>query len=221
MTILAHGGDAVAQLDALALTTVLLLGVFHGINPGMGWLFAVSYGLQERRRTSVLRALVPIGIGHEASVGVMAVALVLFSSTVSQAVAMAVVGLTLMAFGTWLFFRRRHFRWVGMRLNPFQLAWWSFLMSTVTGAGLMLAPVLVGRHPDGPDPLIHQALEGELGLAIAVAVLHAAAMVATSAVVALVVYEVVGLRVLTRAWVNLDRVWAATFVAAGAFVWLH
>jgi hypothetical protein len=218
---LAHGGDAVSQLNAATVTTVVLLGVFHGINPGMGWLFAVSYGLQERRRSAVLRALVPIGLGHEASVGVMAAALVLFSSSVSQAVAVGVAGTTLMVFGAWLFFRKRHFRWVGMRLNPFQLAWWSFLMSTVTGAGLMLAPVLIGRQAGGPDPLIHQALEGAFVLALGVAVLHAAAMVTTSAIVSMTVYEVLGLRVLTRAWVNLDKVWACAFVAAGALVWLH
>jgi hypothetical protein len=221
VTVLAHGGEAVQGLGPAAVTTVLLLGVLHGVNPGMGWLFAVSYGLQERRRAAVLRALVPIGIGHEASVGVMAVAIVLFSSAVSQAVAVAVLGVTLMVFGAWLFFRRRHFRWVGMRLTPLQLAWWSFLMSTVTGAGLMLAPVLVGGHAHGPDPLLSQALEGQLLLALSVALLHAAAMVVTSGIVALGVFEVFGLRVLTRAWVNLDKLWAVAFVAAGALVWVQ
>lgn len=222
MTVLAHGGDAVVSgLTAASVTTVVLLGVLHGLNPGMGWLFAVSYGLQERRRSAVLRALVPIGIGHEASVGVMAAAIVLFSSAVSQAVAVAVAGLTLMTFGAWLFLRKRHFRWVGMRLTTLQLAWWSFLMSTVTGAGLMLAPVLIGGHAHGPDPLLSRALEGQLLLALAVALVHAAAMVATSAVVSLAVYEAFGLRVLTRAWVNLDKLWAVAFIGAGALVWLQ
>lgn len=219
--VLAHGGTAVLHLDRGVIVTVVLLGCFHGLNPAMGWLFAVSYGLQERSRTAVLRALVPIGIGHEASVATMAVAIVLFSSSVSQAVAVGVSGLVLMVFGGWLFMRKRHFRWVGMRLRPHQLAWWSFLMSTVTGAGLMLAPVLVGGPARPADELVRQALAGDLRVALAAAVLHAAAMVATSAVVAVLVYEVVGLKVLTRMWVNLDKLWAAAFVVAGALVWVH
>lgn len=221
MTVLAHGAETVPGLGTAGITTVVLLGVLHGLNPGMGWLFAVSYGLQERRRAAVLRALVPIGIGHEASVGLMAVAIVVFSSTVSQAVAVAVLGVSMMCFGAWLFFRRRHFRWVGMRLSPLQLAWWSFLMSAVTGAGLMLAPVLVGGRADGPDPLLSQALEGRLLLALSAALLHAVVMVLTSGVVALGVFEIFGLRLLTRAWVNIDKVWAVAFVGAGAFVWAH
>lgn len=221
MTVLAHGADTVTSLNTAALATVVLLGVFHGVNPGMGWLFAVSYGLQERRRSAVLRALVPVGVGHEASVCVTGASIVLFSSAVSQTVVVGVTGLVLTAFGVWLLLRKRHFRWVVMRLTPLQLAWWSFLMSTVTGAGLMLAPVLVGGRPSGPDPLVAHAVEGQLLLALGVAVLHAAAMVTTSAVVALGVYEVVGIRVLTRAWINLDRIWAFAFIVAGAFVWLH
>jgi hypothetical protein len=219
--ILAHGGEAVLRLDPQVVVTVVLLGCFHGLNPGMGWLFAVSYGLQERSRTAVLKALIPIGIGHELSVAMMAVAIVLFSSNVSQAIAVGVSGLVMMAFGAWLFFRKRHFRWVGMRLRPYQLAWWSFLMSTVTGAGLMLAPVLVGGRPLPADALLREALGGEVLVALLAAVLHAAAMVATAAVVAVLVYEVLGLRVLTRMWVNLDKLWAVAFVLAGALVWVQ
>ena len=219
--VLAHGDTAVLHLDRGVVLTVVLLGCFHGLNPAMGWLFAVSYGLQERSRTAVLRALVPIGIGHEASVATMAVAIVLFSSSVSQATAVGVSGLALMAFGAWLFLRKRHFRWVGMRLRPRQLAWWSFLMSTVTGAGLMLAPVLVGGAARPADALVRQALAGDLRVALAAALLHAAAMVATAAVVAVLVYEVLGLGVLTRMWVNLDKLWAAAFVVAGALVWVQ
>jgi len=219
--ILAHGGEAVLRLDPQVVVTVVLLGCFHGVNPGMGWLFAVSYGLQERSRAAVLKALVPIGVGHELSVACMAVAIVLFSSNVSQAVAVGTSGLSLMVFGAWLFLRKRHFRWVGMRLRPHQLAWWSFLMSTVTGAGLMLAPVLVGGQPLPADELVREAVGGEVLVALAAAVLHAVAMVTTSGIVAVLVYEVLGLRVLTRMWVNLDKLWAVAFVVAGALVWIQ
>jgi hypothetical protein len=194
----------------------VLLGVFHGINPGMGWLFAVSYGLQERDRGALLRALPPIALGHELSVAPVAAAPAVFSSTVSRAVAVGVVAVTLTAFGVFLLLRKRHFRWVGMRLSRWELAWWSFLMSTISGAGLMLGPVLVDEAH--ADHTLEAALSEPLLTALAAASVNALAMLATSAVV--VVYEVVGLRILRSGWINLDRVWAIAFLAAGAFFWL-
>ena len=216
MTPLAHA--ATAGLPGPALAAVLLLGVFHGLNPGMGWLFAVSYGLQERRRSALLGALPPIAAGHEAAVLPVAVALALFAGAVPRTVAVAVLAVGLPAFGAYLLLRRRHFRWVGMRLSRWELAWWSFLMSTVTGAGLMLAPVLVGAAPRHPE--LEAALAAPVLLAVTAAVVHGLAVLATSTVVALVVYEVVGLRILRSGWVNLDRLWAGSFVAAGGLVWL-
>lgn len=148
----------------------------------------------------------------------MAVALAVFSSTVSRAVTVGVVAVTLTGFGVFLLLRKRHFKWVGMRLSRWELAWWSFLMSTFTGAGLMLGPVLVnGAHA---HHTIETALSEPVVTALAAASAHALAMLATSAVIAVIVYEVVGLRILRSGWINLDRVWAIAFLAAGAFVWL-
>lgn len=214
--VLAHGAQS--GLSNSAWVAVVLLGVFHGVNPGMGWLFAVSYGLQERDRGALLRALPPIALGHELSVAPVAVALAVFSSTVSRAVTVGVVAVTLTGFGVFLLLRKRHFKWVGMRLSRWELAWWSFLMSTFTGAGLMLGPVLVnGAHA---HHTIETALSEPVVTALAAASAHAFAMLATSAVIAVIVYEVVGLRILRSGWINLDRVWAIAFLAAGAFVWL-
>ena len=217
--VLAHTGGASLGLSGSVLAAVVLLGVFHGINPGMGWLFAVSYGLQEKDRRALLRSLPPIAVGHELAVAPVAVALAVFSSAVTRAVVVGVVAASLTGFGVYLLLRKRHFRWVGMRLSRWELAWWSFLMSTFTGAGLMLAPVLLEAAP-APTTL-DTALAGPVQVALLAAVVHALVMLLTSAVVALVVYEVVGLRVLRSAWVNLDRVWACAFLSAGAFVWLH
>ena len=214
--VLAHGAQS--GLSGSAWIAVVLLGVFHGVNPGMGWLFAVSYGLQERDRGALLRALPPIALGHELSVAPVAAALAVFSSTVSRAVAVGVVAVTLTGFGVFLLLRKRHFTWVGMRLSRWELAWWSFLMSTSTGAGLMLGPVLVDEAH--ADHTLETALSGPVMTALAAASVHALAMLATSAVLAVVVYEVVGLRILRSGWINLDRVWAIAFLAAGAFVWL-
>lgn len=215
--VLAHGGELHPGLSGGAWLAVVLLGAFHGLNPGMGWLFAVSFGLQEQNRGALLRALPPIALGHELAVAPVAVTVTVFSSTVTRAVVVGVLAVVLTGFGLYLLLRTRHFTWVGMRLSRWELAWWSFLMSTVTGAGLMLSPVLLSATPGAGT--LEQALAGPVELALAAALVHGLAMLVTSAVIAVAVYEVVGLRILRSAWVNLDRVWAGAFVAAGAFVW--
>lgn len=222
--LLTHTGHVAGSsgVDAAALLAAIGLGLFHGINPAMGWLFALSYGLQEKSRRSIVRSLVWIVIGHEAAVLPSALVITLFASQVSRGVAMGVVTVAMLVFGLVLLLRPRHFRWVGMRLRPWQLAWWSFLMSTVTGAGLMLAPVLLsttggsGHHGAG-------SLTGDLGAAVQIALVHAAGMAFAAGAVALIVYQTVGLRILRTHWVNLDRVWAIAFVVAGlgvAAAWL-
>jgi hypothetical protein len=193
------------------------LGAFHGLNPGMGWLFAVAIGLQERSRAAVLRSLVPIAAGHAASVLVIAGLVGAVRSVVATRMIAIVGGLVLVGFGLWRALSRRHFRWAGMRLSAGQLTAWSFLMSSVHGAGLMLLPVLVA----GPAPATGHAHEqlaaAGVGLwtGLAATVVHTVAMVGVAGVVAVVVYEVVGLRILRSAWINLDRVWAYVLVAAG------
>jgi hypothetical protein len=198
-----------------------LLGGFHGLNPGMGWLFAVGLGLQEGSRKAVTSALLPIAVGHEASVAVVVLALGgAEAAGPSTAVVRAVGAVALTAFGAWKLARpNRHPRWVGFRVNRRQLAGWSFLMSSAHGAGLMLVPVLVGlptAHGGHGESL--SAGVGSLpplvgGLAV---VLHTAAMLAVMGAVAVVVYEKVGLGILKRAWVNMDMIWAGALVAAGA-----
>ena len=209
-----HGGGGGAGVDTTAVLAAVALGLFHGVNPAMGWLFALSYGLQERSRAAVGRSLAWIVLGHEASVLPAALVVTLFAGQVSRGVAMAVISAVLLGFGVVLLLRRRHFRWVGMRLRPWQLAWWSFLMSTTTGAGLMLAPVLLHTSGTGEDGVAGALSEG-LGAAVVVSLLHAAGMAFAAGVVALVVYQVLGLRILRTHWVNLDRVWALAFLVAG------
>ena len=212
-----HGGSGAAGVDAAALLAAAGLGLFHGVNPAMGWLFALSFGLQERSRTAVVRSLAWIVLGHEASVLPSALVITLFASQVSRGVAMGVVAAVLVGFGVVLLLRRRHFRWVGMRLRPWQLAWWSFLMSTATGAGLMLAPVLLHTSASH-EQAVSGALSDGLGAAVVVALVHAGGMALAAAALALVVYQVLGLRILRTHWVNLDLVWALAFVVAGVGV---
>lgn len=204
--------------------TLIVLGVYHGLNPAMGWLFAVSQGMQHRSRRALLRSLVPIAIGHELSIALVAALVLGASVVISSATLHLAAALSLFAFGIFRFAKpNAHWRWTTMRVNSKELTLWSFLMSTAHGAGLMVAPVLIGlqgvaqasahaRAGDKQDVgmLSHVPLVPS-GIGIA---LHVLAMVAVMGVIALVIYEKLGLEVLRRAWINTDRLWAATFVAA-------
>jgi hypothetical protein len=204
---------------------IAALGVFHGLNPAMGWLFAVALGQQHGAappgrpapvgtatrapgRLAVLRALPPIAAGHLASVAAVAVAFAVTESVVASRAAAIGGGLLLVGLGLWRLLSNRHFRWVGMRLSSWELATWSFLMSSVHGAGLMLVPVLAHHSP--------LPAGASVGAALAAAAVHTAAMLITAGAVALLVTELLGLSVLRRAWLNVDRLWAVALLTAGA-----
>ncbi|MBB5077380.1 hypothetical protein [Nonomuraea endophytica] len=189
----------------MTVAAILLLGAFHGLNPAMGWLFAVARGLQERSRGRLLASLPAIAAGHLASVALVAVVVAVTGSLVTGRALAIGGGVLLVGFGLWRLMSDRHFRWAGMRLMLPQLAGWSFLMSSAHGAGLMLLPVFSGMHEHG------HAMSGGL----AAAGLHTLAMFAAAAVTAVLVYELAGLTILRRAWFNVDRMWAAALVAAG------
>ncbi|MEU7656221.1 hypothetical protein AB0C50_22545 [Micromonospora taraxaci] len=202
-------------MTVAALATLAVLGAFHGLNPAMGWLFAVARGLQERSRSALLRALPPIAAGHLASVGIVA-ALVAATRSVTTSTALAVAGgVLLVAFGLWRLLSERHFRWAGMRLSSAQLAGWSFLMSSAHGAGLMLLPVLVAEPVAGGHAGHLAAAPVGALTGLAAAGVHTVAMLGTAVVVAMLVYQVLGVGVLRRAWFNVDRLWAGVLVAAG------
>jgi hypothetical protein len=209
-------------VETLPLVTVALLGAYHGLNPAMGWLFAVGLGMQDRDRGSVLRALPPIAAGHELAIGLVA-ALVIGLGAIADPRPLSVgAAAALIGFGIFRFLKpRAHPRWTTMRVTRSELTWWSFLMSSAHGAGLMVAPVLLGTggaeaahahaghiHADVANPM------GVSEAAVAITV-HVGAMLAVMAVVALVVYEKVGLTFLRRAWINSDQFWAAAFILAG------
>jgi len=187
------------------------LGVYHGLNPAMGWLFAVALGFLKRSRRAVLEALIPIAIGHELAVGAV-VLLVAMTQAFALPDVRPVGAVALVAFG--LFKLRKplsHPRWVGMQVSRRDLVVWSFLMSSAHGAGLMLFPVLLGlpavTHVEDPLPTGLQDL--------AAVGLHTAAMLLTMAVIAVIVYERLGVMVLRKAWVNLDLLWSVAVIGAG------
>jgi hypothetical protein len=194
-----------------------LLGAFHGINPAMGWLFAVALGLQEGRRSVVLAALAPIALGHAASVGVVILTLALLERAISPDFLRFGAAAALVGFGLFRLARPwTHPRWVGMRVGFGDLTLWSFLMSSAHGAGLMLAPVVLGV------PGTHGAhARGAPAAGLSLLAIHSAAMFLVMALVAVAVYEIVGTRLLRRAWINLDLLWALALVLAGlATLWV-
>lgn len=211
--------------------TLLALGAFHGVNPGMGWLFAVARGMQEGRRAEVWRALLPMAAGHAAAVGAaVAVALVL-GDTLPVAPLRWAVAAILIGLGARRLVRHRHPRLGGMRVGMPRLAAWSFLMASAHGAGLMVVPVLLG----GDAATAHAGHVGHAGhlaaaasatgpagleLALAATAIHAAGYLVVSALAAAVVYEKLGLRFLRTGWLNLDLVWALALIATGGITLL-
>lgn len=206
-------GDLAISWGPLPWAALALLGAYHGINPGMGWLFAVSRGLQEHSRPALLAALGPILIGHEASILVVVAVVTLTRGFVAPHTVRLLAAFVLVTFGVYKLARPlSHPRGFGMRIGLTRLGVWSFMMSSAHGAGLMLAPVLLGI------PVV-ASLETlpQIGLLAFEAVgLHVLAMLVVMGVTALVVYERIGLRMLRRGWLNLDQAWSASLFGAGA-----
>jgi hypothetical protein len=209
------------------------LGAYHGINPGMGWLFAVALGLQERSRYAIYRALLPIALGHTLATGLVVLLMGGIGVVLSQTVVRGLAAFALIAFGGYRLVRARHPRWVGMRVGWRDLIVWSFLMASAHGAGLMLLPVLLGRSPTTVTSHTHAApsmaqiiasepmasLDNPAVVFLSVGV-HTIGYLLVMGLVALVVYEKLGLALLRHAWFNLDRLWAVALVAAGILTWL-
>ena len=205
--------------------TLAVLGAYHGLNPAMGWLFAVALGLQEQRRGAVLQALPPIALGHATAVLLAALVVGVAQIVVPLDVLRYGCAGVLIVFGLYKLVRRRHPRWVGMRVGFRDLTAWSFLMASAHGAGLMLIPVLLslsstehiqGAHAHGAHT-DHGTMTGSATVLadLAAVGLHTLALFAVMGVIAMVVYEKLGVMILKRTWFNLDLLWAGALVGAG------
>lgn len=210
--------------DRYVWLALFALGCYHGLNPAMGWLFAVALGYQERSLRAVLQAVVPITLGHVASVAPI-VALTAFAAVAlpHNAVHWAAAAL-LLGFGIYRLVRARHPRWVGMRVGFWGLAWWGFLMAGAHGAGLMLVPFVTAvprtrsdmSMPMPLSPAPHAPATGVpyLTAALMVAV-HTLGYVVTMTAIAWLVYAKFGVGFLRRGWLNVDLVWALALIVAG------
>lgn len=205
--------DMNLSLSSAAL--LLGMGAFHGINPGMGWLFAVALGMQEQRRAAVWRALLPLGAGHALAVAA-AVAIAVIAGVVVPIDRLRLpVAIILISLGVLRLIRHRHFRWVGMRVGMGGLLLWSFLMATAHGAGLMVVPIFLTMTMTGSMPRGHMMMTPEPAAAVFASLLHALGYLLVTAAVAVLVFEKLGLGMLRKAWFNLDVIWAAALIGTG------
>jgi hypothetical protein len=214
-------GEMTTSLSAVASAKaewamLMALGAFHGINPGMGWLFAVALGMQEGRRGAVLRALLPLGAGHAPAVAVAVGAALAIGFAIPLAWLRWPTAGVLISLGVRRLFHHRHPRWAGMRVTMGGLTAWSFIMATAHGAGLMVVPVFVGMAVSAGEHAHHaQPADAGTGAVFVATGLHAVGYLAMTAFVAVLVFEKLGVSVLRRAWINLDLIWSAALVATG------
>ena len=197
----------------------MAVGVYHGLNPGMGWPLAVSSALMERRATALPQALAALATGHFLSMTAILLPFSLMVALVDwQREIRILAALIVIAMGAYLLVNRRHPR-ILSRVPPSKLALWSFLAALAHGAGLMLVPMYLGLcAADGLDAGHAAAtalMAANLGTALAVASVHTLAMVLAGGALALLVYLWLGVRVVSKTWFNLDLVWAVSLVAVG------
>jgi hypothetical protein len=194
---------------------LVLLGAFHGVNPGMGWLFAVALGMQENRAAAVWRALLPLGVGHACAIG-LAIAVAFAAGTVIPTGALKwPIAAFLVCLGIRRLLRHRHPRWGGMRIGPAGLTLWSFLVATAHGAGLMVLPIWlqIPAHADIHASHLHAAADVSSGLSVTA--VHGVSYLLVTTCIAWIVFTKLGVGLLRRAWINLDVIWAAALIATG------
>lgn len=197
------------------------LGAFHGLNPAMGWLFAVALGLQRQSREAILQALLPIAAGHALSVSVVVLVVSALRVLIDLQALQVACALLLIGFGLYRLLARHRGRF-GMQVGARQLVAWSFLMATAHGAGLMLLPVLLGMPQSGAlgehahmHAHVLSAMQQSTVIALLAIGVHTLAMLCVAGAVGISVYQWVGLAFLRRGWINLDLVWVIALLGAG------
>jgi hypothetical protein len=197
--------------------TLFLLGAYHGINPGMGWLFAVALGMQENSARAVVRSLVPITVGHALAIGVVIGLAGLLRIVLPLNYLKVIVAAALVTLGVYRLVRNRHFRWVGMQVGFGELTLWSFLMASAHGAGFMVLPVVLGLPSLRTGARHHGHMAGlqDPLTGLAATLVHTLGYLTFTALIALVVYQKLGLALLRKGWFNLDLVWAVALIVTG------
>lgn len=196
---------------------VVASGLYHGINPGMGWPLAVSAGLMERSPRALLAALGPLTIGHLLAMAVVILPFALLVTLVAWQQPIRIgASLLVIGFGVFRLLNRRHPRALA-RIRPTQLGLWSFAVAMAHGAGLMLVPIYLGLcRAAGTDQAAGALIGGDVGMGVLVSAVHSVAMVAAGGAFAWLAYRYLGLKAVARSWFNLDTVWAGSLILVGA-----
>lgn len=196
------------------------LGAFHGINPAMGWLFAVALGLHRQSRRVMWLSLVPIAVGHAVSIAAVLAAVVTLGLVMDRRVLDPLAGAALLGWAAYYALRgHRHRPRVGMRTGMIGLGLWSFMMATGHGAGLMLVPVLIPLCLPA-SPVQHAFATSIAPVSLAAVAVHTGAMLVVTAAVAALVHDWLGLAFLRRGWINLDLIWMAALAVTGLLLLL-
>ena len=198
---------------------VMASGLYHGVNPGMGWPLALSAGLMEKSPRALLAALWPLTAGHFLAMLFILLPFSLLVALVEWRLEIQVfASMLVIAFGVFRFVNRRHPRALA-RIPPAQLGLWSFAVAIAHGAGLMLLPIYLGLcRANGLDQgheRFSALINADLGMAVLVSVVHTVAMIAAGGCLAWLVYRTLGLKFVSRSWFNLDATWAVSFVLVG------
>ena len=201
---------------------IIFLGAYHGINPGMGWLFAVALGMQRGSARGVWGALPPIALGHAISVGVVLMVAAIAQLVIPLGILKLIVAAALILLGLYRLWRHRHPRFGGMQVGFRDLTIWSFLMASAHGAGIMVLPFLLGGSAVAAAHSTHAhsmpAMTTSPWTGLFAIGLHTVAYLLVMALAAWIVYWKLGLRLLRTAWFNLDWIWAGALVVTGVVV---
>lgn len=216
---------------------LFLLGAYHGVNPGMGWLFAVALGMQKKSGAAVWQSLVPIAAGHFVAIGLVVAAAAMAGAVLPLRYVKMAAACVLLAFGLHRLLRKSHPRWGGMQIGFRDLSIWSFLMASAHGAGFMLLPILLKMSAVPAAAAVGDSAHhlhalgfagpGTVGLgtlgpwtASIALLVHTFGYLFVTGLIAFVVYVKVGLEVLRTTWVNLDLIWAAALLATAGLTLL-
>ena len=196
--------------------TLFVLGAYHGINPAMGWLFAVGLGLQNQNERAVWQSLLPIATGHVLAIAVVVLVAIIAEAVIPLYVLKISVVIILLAFGVYRIAGKGHVRWGGMQVGFRDLTIWSFLMASGHGAGFMLLPILIGMSGMGAGHEMHAMMLPGLGPQLLAVAVHTIGYLLLTGTIAWIVYKKLGLSLLRRSWLNMDLLWAvALIVTAG------
>ena len=205
---------------------VILSGAYHGLNPGMGWPLAVSAALMERKAAAMPKALLLLTTGHLLAMIAILLPFSLMIWLIEREYEIRLIAsFIVIGMGIYLLINSKHPRYLA-RIHPAKLGLWSFLSAIAHGAALMLVPIYLGICQIAEDNgstenaghlAAQNLMSNDLFTALGVSLVHTVSMGLAGALLAILVYFWLGLKFISQAWFNLDKIWACSLILVGAF----